>query len=102
MLYTLRFKTTLPRMTPQSRRHGIFINTVHGLLYVCIFLLAGTGIAMVTHYELPLNILGIELSAQKEGYFSTFSQFHEIHLLLQQAMWWLIGIHLAGVLYAKR
>ncbi|BBN83215.1 hypothetical protein PA25_32000 [Pseudoalteromonas sp. A25] len=102
VLYTLRFQTKLPRMTPQSRRHSLFINAVHGLLYVCIFLLAGTGILMVTNYELPLNILGIELPAKKDNYFSVFSQFHEVHLLLQQAMWWLIAIHLAGVLYAKR
>ncbi len=94
--------TALPRVVPKSPRHALFIKFTHFSMYLCIGLLALTGMVMINNYEIPLHVWGIELSPSPATFFETFPQFHDVHMLLKQAIWWLIGIHFVGILYAKK
>ncbi|MCW8093309.1 cytochrome b/b6 domain-containing protein [Alteromonas sp. ASW11-130] len=95
-------KNVIPRVKPKSRNHAFFIKTTHIAMYICIGLLVITGIAMINNYEISLHVFGIELAPSRENFFEIFPKFHEIHMLLKQAIWWLIGIHFVGILYAKK
>jgi len=71
-------------------------------MYLCILLLAATGIALINNYEIPLSVLGIEIAPNRESFYDIFPKIHEIHMILKQTTWWLIGIHFFGIMYAKK
>ncbi|BDX06039.1 cytochrome b/b6 domain-containing protein [Planctobacterium marinum] len=102
IVYSHLSKPRLNRVQPKSIWHQRFIQITHVALYICIFSLVATGIAMINHYEIPLTIYGIEFSPDKEGFYDTFPSIHSIHLQLREAIWWLIAIHFVGIMYAKR
>ncbi len=95
-------KTSIQRITPESEKHALFIQTTHITMYLCIFLLAATGIALVNNYEIPLSVFGIDISPDKENFYKVFPKLHDIHIFLKQAIWWLIAIHFFGIMYAKK
>jgi len=95
-------KEKIQRIQQTSHKYAIFTKTVHILLYSCIFLLAGTGIALINNYEIPLIVFGAELAPDKEAFYDIFPKIHEVHMFLKQAMWWLIAIHFFGIMHAKR
>ena len=95
-------KTEIPRVKPKSGKHALFIKLTHIAMYFCIFALAVTGIALINNYEIPLTVLGTEIAPDKESFYDTFPKIHEIHMVLKQAIWWLIGIHFFGIMYAKK
>ena len=95
-------KTKLPRVVPKSPKHGLFIHVTHLAMYLCIFLLVVTGIGMVNHYEIPLSVYGFELAPNRDDFYAIFPDFHYWHMLFKQTIWWLIGIHFVGIMYAKR
>ena len=102
LLFTWLNKAKLKRTTPRSKKHGLMIKTTHTALYVCLMSLAITGSAMISHYEIPLTVLGVELQPEKVGFYDFFPTVHQIHMVLKQAIWWLLGIHVVGVIMAKR
>lgn len=102
LIFPLVVKSHVKRIEPKTRLHAGFIKVTHLALYVCIILLVTTGIVMVKNYEIPLTIIGIDISPDKNAFYSVFPKFYEIHMVLQEVIWWLIAIHFAGVMYAKR
>lgn len=95
-------KSEIPRVAPKSKGHAWFIKLTHVALYSCIFALFATGLALVNNYEIPLTIFGFELTPDKNAFYETFPKIHEIHMVLKQAIWWLIAIHFFGIMYAKK
>ncbi len=102
LIFPLLSSVPMVRMQPTSATHGFFIRLTHSALYVSILGLAVTGLMMVNNYEIPLMVAGISIAQDKQAFYANFTQWHEIHMILKQVMWWLIGLHLAGVLYAKK
>ncbi len=102
LLFPYFVKTPIKRIEPKSRGHILFIKTTHFTLYSCIFLLAGTGMLLVNNHEIPLTIMWIDLAPDREAFYSFFPKTHDIHMVLKQTIWWLIAIHFAGIMYAKR
>ena len=102
LLFPYFAKTPIKRIKPKSMRHTLFIKITHFALYSCIFLLAGTGFLLINNYEIPLTVLWMDLAPDREAFYSFFPQVHDIHMVLQQSIWWLIAIHFLGIMYAKR
>ncbi|RZM84345.1 cytochrome b/b6 domain-containing protein [Pseudoalteromonas rubra] len=102
LMFSWGFKKSIQRVTPKSKIHAWFISFTHIAMYLCIFLLTATGIAMVNNYEIPLSIFGFELAPSRENFYQNFPQFNDIHIFTQQAFWWLIGCHFFGILHAKK
>lgn len=102
LVFPYLVKTPIKRIQPTSRYHALFIKTTHLALFGCIFLLVATGILLVNNYEIPLTILWFELAPNVDAFYSFFPTIHDIHMVLQQSMWWLIAVHFAGIMYAKR
>ena len=95
-------KTRLPRVIPKSAKHAAFIKITHIAMYICIVMLVVTGVLMINNYEIPLTMLGVELPPDRDAFYAVFPQIHQVHMLLKQSIWWLIGIHFIGIMYAKR
>ncbi|TAP40432.1 hypothetical protein EYS00_08455 [Alteromonas sp. KUL49] len=95
-------KVPLKRIVPKSPRHSLFITATHIAMYTCIFMLAGTGVLLVSNYEIPLSIFGVDLAPDREAFYGVFPDVHVVHMHLKQSIWWLIAIHFAGIMYAKR
>ncbi|MFZ8201849.1 cytochrome b/b6 domain-containing protein [Alteromonas portus] len=95
-------KGHIPRVVPKGPKHALFIMVTHIAMYICIVLLVVTGLIMVNNYEIPLQIYGFDLSPSKESFFEFFPKVHAVHMLLKQAIWWLICIHFIGIMYAKK
>ena len=102
LLFPYFAKTPIKKTKPKSAFHSLFIKSTHFAMYACIFLLAGTGVLLVNNYEIPLTILWFELPPDKDAFYSFFPKIHDIHTFFQQCMWWLIALHFAGAMYAKR
>lgn len=102
LLFPYFVKTPIERIEPKSRAHNLFIKSTHFMLYSCIFLLMVTGILLVNNYEIPLTVFSIDLAPDRAAFYSFFPKVHEIHMILKQVIWWLIAIHFAGIMYAKR
>ncbi|GGF64958.1 cytochrome b/b6 domain-containing protein [Alteromonas lipolytica] len=102
LLFPRFLSKPLKRIKPTSPVHALFIKATHFALFATIFLLAATGMLLVSNYEIPLTILGVDLPPDKQAFYGFFPTIYDIHMLLQQTMWWLIAIHFAGILYAKR
>lgn len=102
LIFPYHTKAKIQRVEPTSKKHSIFIKVTHVALYSCIFLLAATGIAQINNYEIPLTVFGVELPPDKDAFYQVFPQIHQLHMLLKQAIWWLIAIHFIGIMYAKR
>lgn len=102
LLFPYFAKGPIERVAPKSKRHALFIKFTHFALYACIFLLAGTGILLINNYEIPLTVLGFDLSPNRDAFYSFFPKVQEVHMVLKQTIWWLIVIHFVGIMYAKR
>lgn len=96
------YREQIPRLPPKSLRHKRITQAIHGLLYTTIFILIATGVMMLAHYELPLNVYGVGFAADKAGFIDTFPVLHEIHMFARDAVWWIIGLHFVGVMYARK
>jgi cytochrome b561 len=95
-------KGKIPRVEPRTTKHGVFIKVTHIALYLCIFSLGVTGIVMLNNYEIPLEIYGMDFQESKNSFYQVFPKYHEIHMMLTSTIWWLIGIHFVGIMYAKK
>jgi len=102
LIFPYLTRSEIPRIKPRSRGHSVFIKLTHGALYACIFLLCATGAGLITHYEIPLSVFGINLEPDKAGFYEVFPDIHQVHMVLKQAIWWLIAIHFIGIMYARR
>lgn len=102
LLFPYFVRTPIKRIEPRSTSHALFIKATHVGLYTCIISLAGTGLVLINNYEIPLTVLGFDLAPDRDAFYSLFPKVHAIHMALKQAIWWLIAIHLIGILYAKR
>ena len=102
IVYPYLIKTKLPRVQPKSKNHEWFIKVTHLALYLCIGLLVVTGSLMLSKYEVPLSIMGVDIPPDKEAFYGTYPQIYKWHMLLKQSIWWLIGIHFVGIMYAKK
>jgi cytochrome b561 len=95
-------KAEIPRIQPRSNKHKIFVKVTHIALYLCIGLLVITGLLMIMNYEIPITLLGVTYEGSKDNFYNIFPKIHEIHIFLQNAIWWLIAIHFIGIMYAKK
>jgi len=102
IIYPFLSKASIPRVIPTSSKHAAVIKVTHLALYLCIFSLVVSGLAMFNHYEIPLVLFGVEVAPNKPGFYDVFPKIHQIHMLLRDVIWWLIGIHFIGIMYAKR
>lgn len=102
IFYSMFNKAALPRIQPKGPKHAAFIKVIHLALYFCILGLVVTGLVMFNNYEIPLSLFGIELQPSKQDFYSIFPDIHRIHMLLRNTIWWLIGIHFVGIMYAKK
>lgn len=95
-------KRKIPRVQPRTAKHSAFIKITHIALYCCIFLLGVTGFLMLNNYEIPLEIYGMDFQESKNSFYQVFPKYHEIHMMLTSTIWWLIGIHFVGIMYARK
>jgi cytochrome b561 len=95
-------KTRIPRTQMKTKRHVLFVKVTHFFMFCLPFLLVASGIAMALNSNIPLSILGFDISANIEGYRAFFHVAHNAHLNLIAAIWWLIAIHFVGILISKR
>jgi cytochrome b561 len=95
-------KAKIPRVEARSAKHSAFIKVTHIALYLCIFLLVVTGTTLLNNHEIPLSVFGIDFQASKDSFYQVFPQYHEIHMMLTNTIWWLISIHFVGIMYAKK
>ena len=102
VVYTRMFSARLPRFEPRSRNHGHVIAATHLALNLCIVALAASGVSMLMNYEIPLSVMGIDVESSKQDFYQTFPGIHNIHMTLKSALWWLIGIHFVGIMYARK
>ena len=57
---------------------------------------------MVTNYEHSLYILNLASFSQGETNQVLFNQANELHLYLENAIYYLIALHFAGAMYSRR
>ncbi|CAH9050163.1 hypothetical protein PSECIP111854_00473 [Pseudoalteromonas sp. CIP111854] len=95
-------KATLSRAKPKNKFHEWVIRIVHATMYLSVFMLMGTGIAMINNYEIPLVIFGMEFTPDKANFYGIFPEFHDYHMLLKQVILWLIFVHFFGALLTKK
>ncbi len=95
-------KDKIPRTVISNKKHQLFISATHWVLYLTCFALVATGFYMVANIDIPLQIFGIEFTANMDNYWQNFPAAHDIHMTLRDALWWLIALHFAGVMYSKK
>ncbi len=92
----------IPRQQVANPVHRRVIQLVHVMLPITIAALAITGLLMTTEADMPLSLWGMTLTDGATGMAGAYSSLHNWHLRLIELMWWLIGLHFIGVLYARR
>ena len=85
-----------------SPTHKKIVLVVHYSMYLVIFSLIITGLLMINNYEHPLYILNFITFSTGEIIKPLFRQANEMHLYLQNVLYYLIAIHFAGAMYNKR
>jgi|GEM_PF-1042629 len=83
-------------------KHKLAVRIVHFSMYLTFLLLMMSGVLMVLNYEHPLNILGIVQLSEAGGDRSLFFSAHDWHLYFESTVYFLIFLHLAGVMYSHR
>lgn len=96
------FQQDIPRQSVESKGHNLFIKLTHLSLYLAITTLVVSGGAMALNTDFSVNLLGIQWSDGGTKDPANYFRMHEIHLTAITAFWWLVGIHVGGVLYARR
>ena len=96
------YASTIPRTRMNTKRQELFVKVVHFFMFFLPLLLVASGLAMALNSNIPLSILGFDISANLEGYRELFHVAHNAHLNLITAIWWLIGIHFIGILISKK
>ncbi|KZN44070.1 hypothetical protein N474_23380 [Pseudoalteromonas luteoviolacea CPMOR-2] len=101
-IWERRFATHLKRQSPQGKLHARFVQTVHACFYLILSGLGITGLGMAFNAEVSIHLFGVQLSdvVNSDGRF--YGQMLDIHLELITTLWWLIMLHFAGVIYARR
>lgn len=90
------------RLKYESTKHKLFVRLAHTSMYAILVLLMLSGILMVLNYEHSISILGVVNLAENNVERSLFLNAHSWHLYFQNAIYYLIFIHLAGVVYSRR
>lgn len=86
----------------ESPKHKIATRLTHFSFYAILFLLMLSGVFMVLNYEHPLNILGLVILSESKGVRAYFYDAHNWHLYIKSAVYFLIFVHLVGVMYSRR
>jgi cytochrome b561 len=86
----------------ESPKHKIATRLAHFSFYGILFLLMLSGVVMVLNYEHPLNILGLINLSESNVVRAVFYDAHNWHLYFESAVYFLIFVHLAGVMYSRR
>lgn len=92
----------IPRTSVEKNAHKVFILGTHVLLYLVPIGLLISGLLMVTNIDIPLSIFGVSIDKDMQGFIDIYQVAQTIHLNLITLIWWLIGIHVIGIMYAKR
>lgn len=90
------------RLKYESPKHKVATRLIHFSFYGILFLLMITGVIMVLNYEHPLNILGVIPLSESNVVRADFFNAHNWHLYFESAVYLLILVHLAGVMYSRR
>ncbi|AOT08638.1 cytochrome b [Pseudoalteromonas luteoviolacea] len=96
------FANRLPRQLMQNELHKKLVKTVHLCFYLILMGLVITGLGMAVNAEVDIHLFGVQLSdvASSNGRF--YAKMLDVHLILIDTLWWLIGLHFIGVLYARK
>ena len=86
----------------ESNKHKWLVRLVHFSFYAALFLMMITGLVMVNHYEHPLSLFGLIEFSQQVDDRALFFSANKWHLQFESWIYWLIAIHIAGVIYSKR
>ncbi|MBQ4879101.1 cytochrome b/b6 domain-containing protein [Pseudoalteromonas luteoviolacea] len=96
------FVNRLPRQPMRSTFHLGLVKSVHACFYLILSGLVITGLGMAINAEVVIQLFGVQLSdaISSDGRF--YAKMLDIHLMLIDTLWWLIGLHFLGVLYARK
>lgn len=86
----------------RSLNHKWLVRSVHGLMYLMLFSLMISGLFMVNNYEHPLHVLSLLSFSQVNTEQSIFYAANNVHLFIKSALYLLIALHVAGVIYSKK
>ncbi|OCQ22798.1 hypothetical protein A7985_02240 [Pseudoalteromonas luteoviolacea] len=96
------FIAKLKRQPIQGECHKWFVQTIHACFYLILTGLVLTGLGMAVNADVVIHLFGVQVSdvAESDGRF--YAKMLAIHLQLITLLWWLIMLHFAGVIYARR
>ncbi|MCT6697968.1 cytochrome b/b6 domain-containing protein [Rheinheimera sp. 4Y26] len=97
-----KYKTLIPRHHAPGRAHNMMIKMTHVLMYTLVAALAVTGAILVKNNHIPLFIFGMSVSDVLPVRDQFFDGVRELHLWSITALGWLIGMHVIGVMAARR
>ena len=86
---------------PKGKHKGL-VKLVHGGMYLILLALVVTGILMVTNYEHSLHFYNWLTFSDDLVNRSLFVLANEWHILIQNAFYFMIALHVAGAIYNKK
>ncbi|WP_448569184.1 cytochrome b [Thalassotalea ganghwensis] len=89
-------------LTYENVKHKWLVRSIHGAFYGVLLLMMISGLVMINHYEHPLSIFNLFEFSQRVENRSLFFTANDWHLTFESLVYWLIALHLAGVIYSKR
>ncbi|WP_462163889.1 cytochrome b/b6 domain-containing protein [Pseudoalteromonas xiamenensis] len=96
------FPNSKVRKPIENPTHARFIAAVRIGLVLTLFGLVTTGFLMAANIDIPFNLFGIHFSEGGEKNLSSYSDIQSLHHTFMMTLWWLIGIHVIGALYANK
>lgn len=102
ILWSHIFRKHVERLSIDKPIHRYLVKGTHVLLYSALFLLPLTGVMMILNSEMTISILGTEVMGNSGYHSKGYGKFHDMHLNLITATWWLIFIHFVGVMAARK
>lgn len=102
ILWSHFYRSQIIRLCIDKPLHRYLVKGTHILLYAALFMLPFTGVMMILNSEMQVSILGIEIAGTSGYHSKEYGTFHDLHLNLITATWWLIFIHFFGVMAARK
>jgi cytochrome b561 len=67
-----------------------------------LLLLVVSGINMAISGNREITILGVQLNNGLASSEASYASWYDMHHFLINSVWWLIGLHFVGIMYAKK
>lgn len=85
-----------------NAKHQWLVTIIHSGFYLLLFAMLVTGFIMANNYEFPLPVLDNLVLSETGVDKQTFYRFHDIHLWIEDVLYFLIVLHVAGAFYHRR